>query len=500
MTIIPHIFVIFGGTGDLTWRKLIPALFDLQQDGRMPKHFAIMAVGRSTFTNTQLRLRFLDGVKRFSCERKVRSEDWSKFETHVTYVQGDYADPKTYSALKRQCAELEGKWKAKACRIFHMATPPALFSVIPKMLADAGLNRHRSRARLVVEKPIGHDLESARKLISSLTESFHEAQIFRIDHYLGKETVRNILAFRFAGSLFEPIWNRRYVDHVSITVAEKVGVEERGDYYDQSGVLRDMMQNHLLQLLCLVAMEPMNSFHADDIRNRKLDVLRAIRPMTPREAQECAVRGQYGAGLSEGKKVKGYRSEDFVAPHSKTETFAALKLYVDNWRWQDVPFYVRTGKRLHDKTSIINIQFRPAPHYAFPAEAAETWRPNRLTISIQPEMDIRLRFQAKRPGQSMILNPVDMIFSYKDAYDGDEPEAYETLLLDVMEGNATLFMRSDQVEAAWKIIMPILETWQEKPPVDFPNYAPDSWGPEDAEALIAREGHNWITLPPLHKE
>jgi len=470
---------------------LIPALFDLQQDGRMPKHFAIMAVGRSTFTNTQLRLRFLDGVKRFSCERKVRSEDWSKFETHVTYVQGDYADPKTYSALKRQCAELEGKWKAKACRIFHMATPPALFSVIPKMLADAGLNRHRSRARLVVEKPIGHDLESARKLISSLTESFHEAQIFRIDHYLGKETVRNILAFRFAGSLFEPIWNRRYVDHVSITVAEKVGVEERGDYYDQSGVLRDMMQNHLLQLLCLVAMEPMNSFHADDIRNRKLDVLRAIRPMTPREAQECAVRGQYGAGLSEGKKVKGYRSEDFVAPHSKTETFAALKLYVDNWRWQDVPFYLRSGKRMPSQFSQITIQFRAAPHRSFPPEACSNWNPSRLVLLIQPEEGIVLSFPAKCPGPKMLLRQVNMRFNYKESFTAPSPNAYETLLWAVMNNDPTLFMRSDQVEAAWQVLVPVFKAWSNERPRNFPNYAAGTWGPKAADLLMKRDGRDW---------
>jgi glucose-6-phosphate 1-dehydrogenase len=351
-----------------------------------------------------------------------------------------------------------------------------------------------------VEKPFGHDLKSAHELNQLLMGMFSEEQIYRIDHYLGKETVQNILALRFANALFEPIWNRNYIDHVQITAAETVGVEGRGGYYETSGALRDMVQNHILQLLCMVAMEAPVSFDADEIRNKKVDVLNAIRKMTPENVHANAVRGQYSEGWTQGKKAPGYRQEKSVSPDSDIDTFAAVKFYIDNWRWQDVPFYVRTGKRLHDKTSIINIQFRPAPHYAFPAEAAETWRPNRLTISIQPEMDIRLRFQAKRPGQSMILNPVDMIFSYKDAYDGNEPEAYETLLLDVMEGNATLFMRSDQVEAAWKIIMPILETWQEKPPVDFPNYAPDSWGPEDAEALIAREGHNWITLPPLHKE
>lgn len=351
-----------------------------------------------------------------------------------------------------------------------------------------------------MEKPFGHDLKSAHELNQLLTSMFDESQIYRIDHYLGKETVQNILAMRFANALFEPIWNRNYIDHVQITAAETVGAEGRGAYYEQSGALRDMVQNHILQLVCMMAMEAPVSFDANEIRNKKVDVLNAIRKISPEDVREFAVRGQYDEGWMKGEKVPGYRSEKNVNPQTAVDTFAAVKFYIDNWRWQDVPFYVRTGKRLHEKTTIITVQFRPAPNYAFPPEAAETWRPNRLVISIQPDMDIRLRFQAKRPGQSMTLNPVDMIFSYKDAYDGDEPEAYETLLLDVMEGNATLFMRSDQVEAAWKIIMPILESWETRQPVNFPNYAPDSWGPEDAEALIARDGHNWITLPAPHQE
>jgi glucose-6-phosphate 1-dehydrogenase len=351
-----------------------------------------------------------------------------------------------------------------------------------------------------VEKPFGHDLESAHQLNQLLLGMFDEEQIYRIDHYLGKETVQNLLALRFANALFEPIWNRNYIDHVQITAAETVGVEGRGGYYEQSGALRDMVQNHILQLICMIAMEAPVSFEANEIRNKKVDVLRAIRRIGLEDVHQFASRGQYSEGWMTGEKVPGYRQEKSVSPSSVVETFAAVKFYIDNWRWQNIPFYVRTGKRLHEKTSIITIQFRPAPNYAFPPESAETWRPNRLTISIQPEMDIRLRFQAKRPGQSMTLNPVDMIFSYKDAYDGNEPEAYETLLLDIMEGNATLFMRSDQVEAAWKIIMPILEAWQNRLPVDFPNYAPDSWGPEDAEALIARDGHNWISLPAPHQE
>jgi len=349
-------------------------------------------------------------------------------------------------------------------------------------------------------KPFGHDLQSAHELNQLLQSMFDESQIYRIDHYLGKETVQNILAFRFANALFEPIWNRNYIDHIQITAAESVGLEGRNSYYEKAGALRDMVQNHILQLLCMIAMEAPVSFDANEIRNKKVDVLNAIRKIRKEEVQDYAVRGQYGPGWMKGQKVVGYRQEKGVNPESPVETFAAVKFYVDNWRWQGVPFYVRTGKYLHEKTTIIVLQFRPAPHYAFPPEAAETWRPNRLTISIQPNMDIRIRFQAKRPGQKMTLSPVDMVFNYEEAYEDHSPEAYETLLLDIMEGDATLFMRADQVEAAWRVITPILEAWQNRPPVDFPNYAPGTWGPEDAEALIARDGHNWITLPPLHQE
>jgi glucose-6-phosphate 1-dehydrogenase len=368
---------------------------------------------------------------------------------------------------------------------------------IARKLSNLQLCSEKHTTRIVVEKPFGHDLESAKKLNGLLGELFSEDQIYRIDHYLGKETVQNILALRFANALFEPIWNRNYIDHVQITVAETVGVEDRGGYYEQSGALRDMVQNHILQLLCMVAMEPPVNFEANEIRNKKVAILNAIRKITKEEVHNYAVRGQYSEGWMKGERVKAYRQEEKVSPTSNVETFAAVKFYVDNWRWHRIPFYVRTGKYMHQKTSVINIVFRPAPHYAFPPEAAETWRPNRLTISIQPEMDIRLRFQAKQPGQSMILTPVDMVFNYKDAYPEEhEPEAYETLLLDVMEGDPSHFMRADQVEAAWQVVMPIIEAWEQRQPGDFPNYAPDSWGPEDAEALIAKDGHTWITLPP----
>ncbi len=486
----PAVFVIFGGAGDLTWRKLIPSLFDLHRDGRMPEKFAIIAVDRIPYQDAKLHRHFLDGVNQFSPQGKAKSADWKSFAAHLTYQAGDFKDPAVYSRLTQTCDKLDKNWKAQAGRIFHMAIPPVLFGVIPKMLADAGLNRDRKRSRLVVEKPIGHDLDSAKELNRLLTESFHESQIFRIDHYLGKETVQNILAFRFANPLFEPIWNRNYVDYVTITVAEEVGVRQRGGYYDGAGALRDMVQNHLLQLLCLVAMEPMVSFDADEIRNKKVDVLHALRPIAPGEVQQFAVRGQYGPGTLLGKKVTGYRKEEKVSPRSKTETFAALKLFVNNWRWQDVPFYLRTGKCLPKQVSEVVIHFRTVPHQAFQA-SPKNWHPSRLVLSIQPQEGIVMSFQAKYPGPRMVLKPVEMKFAYQDSFSVPSPDAYETLLWDVMKNDPTLFMRADQVEAAWHALTPVLTAWAKTTPRDFPNYAAGTWGPRAADKLLAREGHAW---------
>lgn len=497
----PTVMIIFGGSGDLANRKLIPALFNLYYDHYLPENFYVAGVGRTHFESVdEYKAKLLEGVKQFSRRNENIDEVWNKFSSMIMYHELDVNADDTYTQIISWVAEQGEKWNVKPNVVFYLAVAPQLAPVIAQKLHDQKLCADIGTTRVVFEKPFGHDLQSATDLNKLLSGMFHEDQIYRIDHYLGKETVQNILALRFANALFEPIWNHNYIDHVQITVAETVGVEDRGGYYEQAGALRDMVQNHILQLLCMIAMEAPVSFDANEIRNKKVDVLNAIRKFDAEDVHANAVRGQYSSGWMKGKEVVGYRQEKNVDPKSGIETFAAARFFIDNWRWQHVPFYVRTGKYMAEKSSLITVNFKPAPNYSFPAESAETWRPNRLSISIQPEMDIRIRFQAKKPGPAMVLSPVDLVFSYKEAFDGNEPEAYETLLEDVMEGNPTLFMRADQVEAAWKIIQPILDTWESRSPVDFPNYAPGSWGPEDAEALIARDGHNWVTPSSKNKK
>ncbi len=490
----PTVLVIFGAGGDLTNRKLVPALYNLFLDGWLPEQFAVLGVDRLAMSDDQFRQHLRGGVDSFSRQGKSTDEQWGQFAPRLSYLQADLTDGRAYAAIGERLAARDKEWGAPAIRLFYLAVGPSLIETIVGHSSKAGLTADRGRARVVVEKPFGRDLTSATLLDRSLTGMLKESQIYRIDHYLGKETVQNLFAFRFANSIFEPIWNRRYVDHVQITVAETVGVERRGGYYDHAGAVRDMIQNHLLQVLCLIAMEPPVSFAADEVRNKKVDVLRAVRPIVPHDLPKVAVRGQYGPGLVNGKPVVGYRQEPMVDPHSSTETFAALQLWVDNWRWQDVPFYLRTGKRLAARVSEVVIQFRPVPHRSFPPMATDEWSPNRLKVRIQPEEGIALSFQAKYPGLLMRLRPVDLNFSYREAFHDEGPEAYETLLLDAMRGDATLFMRADQVEAAWSIVQPILDGWAATPPANFPNYTAGSWGPGASDALLARDGRLWV--PP----
>ncbi len=488
----PTVVCIFGGAGDLAWRKLVPSIYQLHTDGWLPESFGVVGLDRKEMSLKAYRERLLDGVSQFARSGKPDSTVWDSFASHITgYFSGDFSDPSLYKSLADHLAEFDKALNCKANRVFYLAVPPMVIGAITEHLGKAGLAHDRARSRIVVEKPFGSDLESAHALNTRLTAIFHEPQVYRIDHYLGKETVQNVLAFRFANAIFEPVWDRKYIDHVQITVAEELGVEHRGGYYEHAGALRDMVQNHLSQILCFIAMEPPTSFDAEEVRNKTMDVLKAVRIMDLNEVQLYAARGQYGGGWMEGQKVAGYRQEADVAPDSPVETFAAMKLFIDNWRWQDVPFYLRTGKRLPETASEVVIQFHPVPHQPFPTSAVtEQLQSNSLVIRIQPDEGIRLRLEAKRPGPKMQLAPVDMDFTYCQAFNSSPPEAYETLLLDIMRGDATLFMRADRVERAWAIVMPILEAWQALP-VDFPNYPAGTWGPETAETLIARDGRSW---------
>lgn len=493
--ISPTIFVIFGATGDLVARKLAPALFNLYLDKSLPEQFAVIGTARSKLSNEVFKKQILSSINLYSRSGKAKETFWKSFSNHLSYVPSDVTKNQDYESLQEQIEKKEESWGLTAVVIYYLAVSPQLFPLIINKLAENKMAQDPDRHRIVIEKPFGHDLESSRELNSSLSALYDEKQIYRIDHYLGKETVQNIMAFRFANSILEPIWNRNYIEHVQITVMEDIGVGTRGNYYEKAGALRDMIQNHLLQLLCLIAMETPINFDADEVRNRKVDVLRAMRKFDPQDIRRVAVRGQYAKGWVKGEEVLGYRNEKDIDPYSNTETYAAIKFFIDNWRWQGVPFYVRTGKRLHQSTSTISVQFRDVPHCIFPKQASENWQQNRLIISIQPEMSIRLQLQVKRPGLEMMLNTVNMLFNYEGTYRKAQPEAYETLLSDIMQGDLTLFMRADQVEAAWALIMPILHSWINKEGISFPNYSAGSWGPEAAEALIAQDGFHWFTLP-----
>jgi len=491
----PSTIVIFGAGGDLTSRKLIPALFNLFLDDWLPEKFAIRGLDRREMNDKDFRQHLRKGLDRHSRRTDFKEELWQKFAQKLTYQRSDLSQASTYKGLADWVEQThqgwETQWDVAANSIFYLAIPPTMIETVANHLGKVKLADDRMYSRVVVEKPFGHDLNSAHELNRKLKAIFEEPQIFRIDHYLGKETVQNILAFRFANSMFEPIWNRRYIDHVQITVAEDIGIGHRGAYYEHAGALRDMVQNHLMQLLCLIAMEPPVSYDAEEIRNKKVDVLRAIRTIAPEDVQEVAVRGQYGPGWIRGQCVQAYREEDDVAADSLTETFAAIEFLIDNWRWQDVPFYLRTGKSLATRITEAVIQFRPVPHQSFPSAAITEPQPNRLIIRIQPDEGISVRFLTKKPGEAMQLGPVDMRFSYREAFQMPVPEAYETLLLDVMLNDSTQFMRADQQEKAWEVIAPILKVWQSVEPSDFPNYPAGSWGPEGAELIAARSGRTW---------
>ncbi len=491
----PANIVIFGGKGDLAWRKLIPAFYNLFISGYLPEQFAIYGVHYEKMEEKKYEAHLLEGINTFSRTGKANKEQWKKFAARVFFFEGDFTAEDTFRRLSGTLSANDKEWKSRAVRLFYYSVSPRFIEPISLFLAKFELANDTGSDRIVIEKPFGSDLHTAKELNQLLTKHFKEKQIYRIDHYLGKETVQNLMAFRFANIVYESIWNHNYIEHVQITVAENIGVGGRGNYYEQAGALKDMIQNHLLQLLCVTAMEPPVSLDAEDIRNKKVDVLKSVRPLTKADMRKNVVRGQYGEGTVNGKKQPAYREEKNVNPKSTTETFISLKLFVDNWRWQNVPFYLRTGKCLEKSTSLIVIQFKPVPYNLFGNKIISDPRPNQLIISIQPEMETTLLFHAKEPGVKMVIKPVEMDFTYKESYDAPVPEAYETLLLEILEGDAAMFMRADQVEAAWKVVTPIMEAWKKEPVPRFPNYEPGSWGPKAAEVLIQPQGCSWTLLP-----
>jgi glucose-6-phosphate 1-dehydrogenase len=495
----PCLLVIFGAGGDLTKRKLIPALANLAATSLLPEQLAVVGTGRTPMEHAEFRDKIRTDLAEFAT-RELAPEIVDGLIDRLYFAAGELDDPEFYPRLEQELRRVEEERGTGGSRVYYLATPPSLFAPIVQHLGAAGMTTEEEGRfrRVVVEKPFGHDLDSARALNRDLLAVLGERQIYRIDHYLGKETVQNILAFRFANGIFEPVWNRRYIDHVQITVAETVGVEGRGELYESSGALRDVLQNHVFQLLAFVAMEPPISFHADAVRDERVKVLRAIRPLSHEDVLQKAVRGQYGEGTipgQSGKKknqpVPAYRSEPKVAPQSPTETYAALKLSVENWRWADVPFYLRTGKRLARRVTEIVIQFKRAPFLLFRETEVEKLSANTLVLHIQPEEGVSLRFDAKVPGPTVRLGTVRMDFRYADYFGSTPSTGYETLLYDVMEGDSTLFHRSDIVDASWCAVTPVLDVWQTLVPRNFPNYAAGSWGPKEADELIERDGRRW---------
>jgi glucose-6-phosphate 1-dehydrogenase len=487
----PALMVLFGATGDLAHRKVIPALYHLWRTNLLPHEFVVLGVGRRSYDDATFRQEIRTALEKYSRILPLDEAAWRSFSERICYQVLDFGDPSGFDRLVERLDALDAERGTRGNRLFYLATQPSQFADIISQLGRVGLDHEHFDGgwrRVIIEKPFGHDLVSAQRLNREVGKTFRESQVYRIDHYLGKETVRNLLVFRFGNGIFEPLWNRRYVDHVQITVAESIGIEDRGAFYEETGALRDVVQNHLLQLVCLVAMEPPATFQADALRDEKVKVLRAIAtdPVEPHEV----VRGQYGPGWVAAKPVPGYREEPDVDPNSETETYVAARMMIDDWRWSGVPFYIRTGKRLAKRSTEIAIQFKEVPHRLFEDSAADP-DPNLLAIRIQPDEGMMLRFAAKVPGLGLDVRPVTMDFTYGSAFTVDFPDAYETLILDALQGDASLFTRADEVENAWAIVDPLIEAWAKEPPPDFPNYAAGTWGPDAADELLARDGRRW---------
>ena len=486
----PGVMVIFGASGDLTSRKLVPALYDLAAQRRLPLEFAVVGLSRTEMSHDDFREKLRKTLEEQRAG-EVSDDVWESFSRGLFYMPGDSKKAETYDELKAFLKELDGERGTQGNRAFYLSASPSLFPAIVERLGEAGMNEGEDGgwSRLVVEKPFGRDLGSARELNSEIRRYFEEAQIYRIDHYLGKETVQNILALRFANGIFEPIWNQHYVDHVQITVAEDIGVGTRGAFYEEAGALRDIVQNHVMQVLCLTAMEPPVAFDAESVREEKVKVLKAVRPIPEDDVDSYAVRGQYDRGWVWGEEVIGYREEEEVDPESVTETYVALKVFVDNWRWAGVPFYIRAGKRLPKKATEVAIQFHSSPHTPFARDDTEGLEPNVLVVRVQPEEGLSLKIGAKVPGSGFEVSSVNMDLLYGTAFLEEAPDAYQRLLLDLLLGDPTLFIRADEAEGAWRILDPVMRHWSENR--DVPFYAAGSWGPEEAEALLASDGREW---------